>query len=225
MKESTWLQQTTQACIRLVESLTGFLLHERLGAPGSYICCEIDFRRCFRWAFAGGWCCRASCCWSRCCSCCWRSRWLILNKYRWWRLRLSKWCWCFKHKLSTEQWALLSEQWACCPNLLIIFVTSAPEDTAAKVMETLKSVGMRALIFYFVMQFFRKPATAPGLILHNSLLSSIQPACQYLQRVVLLESLWELLHRTFSQMGWALICKSCTEHWHSILFSTMSIDK
>ena len=42
---------------------------------------------------------------------------------------------------------------------------SAPEDTAAKVMETLKSVGMRALIFYFVMQFFRKPATAPGLFL------------------------------------------------------------
>ena len=32
-------------------------------------------------------------------------------------------------------------------------------------METLKSVGMRALIFYFVMQFFRKPATAPGPLL------------------------------------------------------------
>ena len=39
----------------------------------------------------------------------------------------------------------------------------APEDTAAKVMETLKSVGMRAMIFYFVMQFFRKPATTPGI--------------------------------------------------------------
>ena len=40
---------------------------------------------------------------------------------------------------------------------------AAPEDTAAKVMETLKSVGMRAMIFYFVMQFFRKPATTPGI--------------------------------------------------------------
>ena len=39
----------------------------------------------------------------------------------------------------------------------------APEDTAARVMETLKSVGMRAMIFYFVMQFFRKPATTPGI--------------------------------------------------------------
>lgn len=38
---------------------------------------------------------------------------------------------------------------------------AAPEDTAAKVMETIKSVGFRALIFYFVMQFFKKPATSP----------------------------------------------------------------
>ena len=130
MKESTWLQQTTQACIRLVESLTGFLLHERHGAPGSYICCEIDFRRCFRWACSGGWCCRASCCWSRCCSCCWRSRWVILNKYRWWRLQLSKWCWCFKHRLSTaHQWAVsIAIKWAMSmlsqsPNHLCDFST------------------------------------------------------------------------------------------------------
>jgi len=38
----------------------------------------------------------------------------------------------------------------------------APEEsTAAKVIETIKSVGMRALIFYFFMQFFKKPATTP----------------------------------------------------------------
>lgn len=35
------------------------------------------------------------------------------------------------------------------------------ESPAAKMMETIKSVGMRALIFYFIMQFFKKPATTP----------------------------------------------------------------
>jgi len=39
---------------------------------------------------------------------------------------------------------------------------AGPEESpAAKMMETIKSVGMRALIFYFVMQFFKKPATTP----------------------------------------------------------------
>lgn len=39
---------------------------------------------------------------------------------------------------------------------------AAPEEsTTEKVIGTIKSVGMRALIFYFFMQFFKKPATTP----------------------------------------------------------------
>ena len=81
---------------------------------------------------------------------------------------------------------------------------AAPEDTAAKVMETLKSVGMRAMIFYFVMQFFRKPATTPGI----KEFSRLKPVHSFLQKGEHLENLSECPLQISSLMAWALTCES-----------------
>ena len=82
---------------------------------------------------------------------------------------------------------------------------AAPEDTAAKVMETLKSVGMRAMIFYFVMQFFRKPATTPGI---KKNLQTETCLHSLLQKGEHLENLSECPLQTSSLMAWALTCES-----------------